>query len=505
MKKLHQALDGLNKKTIAKYKDNPKKRDMVMLEHELVGMALDEEEKVARENASLYNNVIRMRIVKFMKMGQEEWEKIVREYLRLDQVPATTTTLSASTSATAASAAKTTSTTTTTTSATATAKKQIDTGLPASLELLLLPKLLARPSDLRSRNYILSKPDPATIEESQRTTLLAQNFEKCERCNTRFQVFPGRRATDGALSTNGPCVYHPSKAYTPRGTSTDHITGMRQPVYPCCGEGIGVSRGCEKCESHVWKTGDAGRLAAVLQFEETPEPEPDTSGGLKEYRPLTFDCEMSYTTLGLELVRLTAASWPDGKIVIDALVRPYGEILDFNTRYSGVDARLFANAHPYGEQPTEESKSKGIPSLPLLPTPAAARSLLFTYLRPSTPLIGHALENDLNVTRIIHPSIVDTAILFPHPRAYAYSLKTLALKYLNRKIQSGGGTQGAEGHDSLEDAVVAGELVRWKIGEVWKGMKGVGWKIEGGKIVSDRGRVLGESEEGAKVGVKRKA
>ena len=34
-----------------------------------------------------------------------------------------------------------------------------------------------------------------------------------------------------------------------------------------------------------------------------------------------------------------------------------------------------------------------------------------------TLLVGHALENDLRVLRVLHGRVVDTAILYPHPKA----------------------------------------------------------------------------------------
>ncbi len=36
-----------------------------------------------------------------------------------------------------------------------------------------------------------------------------------------------------------------------------------------------------------------------------------------------------------------------------------------------------------------------------------------------TLLVGHALENDLRVLRCLHGRVVDTAILYPHPKARA--------------------------------------------------------------------------------------
>ncbi len=53
---------------------------------------------------------------------------------------------------------------------------------------------------------------------------------------------------------------------------------------------------------------------------------------------------MCYTVRGMELVRLTATSWPDGKELLDVLVHPVGEILDLNSRYSGVSPEDIVNA-----------------------------------------------------------------------------------------------------------------------------------------------------------------
>jgi RNA exonuclease 1 len=47
---------------------------------------------------------------------------------------------------------------------------------------------------------------------------------------------------------------------------------------------------------------------------------------------------MAYTTMGMELVRVTVLDEND-RLVFDLLVRPEGQIYDFNTRFSGITAR----------------------------------------------------------------------------------------------------------------------------------------------------------------------
>ena len=69
-----------------------------------------------------------------------------------------------------------------------------------------------------------------------------------------------------------------------------------------------------------------------------------------------------------------------------------------------------------------------------------------------------------------HPFIIDTSLLYPHPRGppLKSSLKWLAQKYLGREIQKG---HGATGHDSIEDARACLDLVRMKCekGSQWGG------------------------------------
>lgn len=77
-----------------------------------------------------------------------------------------------------------------------------------------------------------------------------------------------------------------------------------------------------------------------------------------------------------------------------------------------------------------------------------------------TILIGHSLESDLVALKVVHKRVIDTAILYPHPRGSLYksALRTLAAKFLRRKIQD-----TSLGHNSIEDAQAAMDLVLLKI------------------------------------------
>lgn len=85
---------------------------------------------------------------------------------------------------------------------------------------------------------------------------------------------------------------------------------------------------------------------------------------------------------------------------------------------------------------------------------------LLKLFHPRSILIGHSLNSDLTALKMTHPYIVDTSLLYPHPRGppLKSSLKYLANKYLGKEIQKG----GDGGHDSIEDARTCLDLVKQK-------------------------------------------
>ncbi|EAW09802.1 putative RNA exonuclease Rex3 [Aspergillus clavatus NRRL 1] len=454
--KLHVAMCAQNEKL---KKEGATENPLVLSPNELVTMALDEEEKAAKQNPGIYANVIKLRIVKLPKLGLEDWKKEVKAHLNERYYKIEPSQQSQQIAP----------------------PKILDTGLSAKEEIALLSKLITPVEGLEAHGYVTRVPTKEEVESARKGVTESKGWEKCDRCGGRFQVFPGRRE-DGSLTTGGQCTYHPGKPFYPPRKQTDHITGPREAYFPCCNESIGTSSGCTKGSTHVFKVSEFKRLASILQFEETPvQPEKGTQ------HPVCFDCEMGYTTMGLELIRLTAVSWPEGKELLDILVRPMGEVLDLNSRFSGVFPEHYTKAIPYGSTTTPVLEDGEVEAKPLqvVESPAAARALLFKLLQPDTPLIGHAIDNDLNACRIIHPTIIDTVLLYPHPRGLPIrmSLKALVKKHLDRDIQ----TKGNQGHDSKEDAVATGDLVRVKASETWKILKSKGWQIRDSKLAPPPG------------------
>lgn len=458
LKNLHAGMVRLNE-AVSKHSD-PTIKSLHLTDNELIKAALDEEEKMAREQSAVYGNVIKLRMVAYKKMKIEDWAKL-RTQLQAEKQ-----------------------------NGNADPKAHpppIETGLTPAEEVLMLPRLVADQKTLSNYGYVTSPPTDSEIQAAREGVDSAGGWEVCDRCKTRFQVFPHRRQEDGALTTGGTCTHHWGRPYTPKYDRTDATQGRKGATYSCCNEPVGSSTGCTTCPTHVFKISEAKRLALVLPFVVTPA-NPNVSGE----KAVAFDCEMGYTTYGLELIRLTAASWPDGKPLIDVLVRPLGHILDLNSRFSGIFPEHFTNALPYDYSDaapppppvTGTANGNTSPATPqqlrIVPTPAAARSLLLSHIAPSTPLIGHALENDLNAVRLVHPTLIDTVLLFPHPRGLPlrYGLKMLVKQHLQRDIQ----TAGAAGHDSLEDARATGDLVRWKVGREWQKLRQEGWTVREGSF-----------------------
>lgn len=165
---------------------------------------------------------------------------------------------------------------------------------------------------------------------------------------------------------------------------------------------------------------------------------PDGPSDKRSQYVRALDCEMVYTTKGMELARITVVD-EACNTVYESLVRPLGELLDCNTRFSGLTEDIMGTA------------------LHRLRDVQATLLLLFNS---HTILVGHSLESDLKALRLIHPTVVDTSVLFPHklglPRKR--SLRVLAADLLQKIIQN-----SETGHDSAEDAITCMELLLWKL------------------------------------------
>lgn len=164
-----------------------------------------------------------------------------------------------------------------------------------------------------------------------------------------------------------------------------------------------------------------------------------------KYKPVTdespifgIDCEMCITDRS-ELTRISIVD-EDMRVVYNELVKPEREITDYLTRYSGITPQMMENVVTTLED-VQEFIRENLP-----------RDSIFC---------GHSLNMDLSAIQIFHPYVIDTSVIYNRTgiRSQKPSLKALAYLFLGKYIQN----SHMIGHDSLEDAITALELVKLKL------------------------------------------
>lgn len=250
----------------------------------------------------------------------------------------------------------------------------------------------------------------------------------CVRCGRGFFT------TNSEYLTQERCNYHWGKIHTVETLA----------LYSCC-KGKPGSVGCTTCKLHVWSGVVSGINGPCEGFVKTRHKKSIPSDG--NYGVYALDCEMCYTVAGLEVAKVTVVGM-DGRLVYDTFVKPRNEIVDYNTRFSGIT--------PKDLKPTTTKCLKEV------------QNDLRGFISAETILIGHGLENDLRALKLVHKTVVDTAWSFPHYNGLPYkrSLRSLVSTYLKREVQS-----GANGHNSYEDAYACMELMLYKVRKENKGLK----------------------------------
>uniref|UniRef100_A0A4W5REH1 REX1, RNA exonuclease 1 homolog n=1 Tax=Hucho hucho TaxID=62062 RepID=A0A4W5REH1_9TELE len=243
----------------------------------------------------------------------------------------------------------------------------------------------------------------------------------CCRCGAEYKI-----------NANGNCVRKEECNHHWGRLRRHKVSGGWETNYNCCSGAVG-SPGCSVSKQHV-QDGRKESLDGYVQTFEKQLP-PDGNGGV-----YALDCEMCYTKQGLELTRVTVIN-SELKVIYDTFVKPESKVVDYNTRFSGV---------------TEEDLENATITL------RDVQAVMLNMFSTESILIGHSLESDLFALKVIHSTVVDTAIVFPHRLGLPYkrALRNLMADHLKRIIQD-----SVEGHDSSEDACACMELMIWKIRE----------------------------------------
>lgn len=250
-----------------------------------------------------------------------------------------------------------------------------------------------------------------------------------------------------------------------------------------------------------------GELDRLHQLQETPHFQPNRATTVKF--AVAIDCEMGTARNGdSELIRLSAVDYLTGEVLINNLVKPDQPMLHLNTKWSGV---------------TFDQLNEAVRKRTTLKGKAGARKQLWKFVGPDTFLVGHSVHNDLKALKWIHTRVVDSYVVenkviqekkaiearekevyeaaaekveerlleiteladghqsglptdnqtMENPTTVTngetkkrktkgtgdLALKTLLKRYLDTDIQN----RGNKGHDSLEDATAARDLVHWMV------------------------------------------
>ncbi|XP_048850082.1 RNA exonuclease 1 homolog isoform X2 [Brienomyrus brachyistius] len=272
---------------------------------------------------------------------------------------------------------------------------------------------------LKENNYPFAHPEipGKAIQQGSIRKGSSDSLKRiCCRCGATYSVSPS-----GTHTRKEECNYHSGKVVQ------NKVPGGVETCYSCCEGAIGTPG----CQLHVH---DVVSMDGFVSSSPRPPTEIGSPG------VFALNCDVCYTSQGLELLRVTLVN-SNLQVIYDAFVKPDSEVIDYNTRFSGI---------------SEEDVSSASFSL------RDVQSVLLSFISADTILIGHSLENDLCALKFIHHTAVDTAVVFPHRLGHPHKrqLCSLVADHLRRIIQESVG-----GHDSVEDATACMELMLWKVKE----------------------------------------
>ncbi|GCC27957.1 hypothetical protein chiPu_0006383 [Chiloscyllium punctatum] len=247
--------------------------------------------------------------------------------------------------------------------------------------------------------------------------------EVCCRCGRRFSVTP-----DGSYISKEECSHHWGR------TIRRQVSGGWDARYSCCGGSLG-SVGCQLAKLHVYN-----QKENLNGFVKTSLKLLPLDGNPGVY---AVNSELCYTKQGGSLSHVSVIS-ANLEVVYDVFVKPDNEVIDFNTRFSGVTREDVMNAKT---------------------TRSDVHSALLTMFSADTILIGHSLDKDLLALKLIHSMVIDVSVVFPHSLGLPHkrALRNLMAEYLSHTIPD-----NVKGSDKASACM---ELMMWRVKEDVKSRK----------------------------------
>ncbi|KAF7915162.1 uncharacterized protein EAE98_011247 [Botrytis deweyae] len=264
--------------------------------------------------------------------------------------------------------------------------------------------------DLQANNYITQPYNKSDYVDSR----------KCKRCNVR----------ELKVDYEKSCTFHPYKR---------NKWNVKKP-YKCCRiNGTEPdSHGCQTLPIHDFQF--PLRSFRHQDFQQTP-----AASNEPKHLAVVIDCEMAGVAGGGgggEPILLCAVDFVSGAVILNHLICPKERINDMRSSIHGISIHTLNEAVSRGQA---------------LDGWEEARSKLWELIDANTILIGHALENDLDALRMIHPRVVDSAILAKKEVGFnrTWGLSTMCSELLKLEIRKNKGAI----HDCLEDVLATREVV----------------------------------------------
>ncbi|KAM9391432.1 LOW QUALITY PROTEIN: putative exonuclease GOR [Pholidichthys leucotaenia] len=226
----------------------------------------------------------------------------------------------------------------------------------------------------------------------------------CCRCEATYSV-----NQTGKHMSKEECTY-------PKGDWKPLVPGGLETHYSCC-QGVMGAAGCQVFKLHVHDSLSMDGFVSTVPWRPLNTSCP---------RVYSLHCEMCYTIYGLDS-RVTVVN-SGLEVVHNTFVKPSNDVIDYNTRFSGI---------------SEEDVNGNNTSL------KEVQETLLSFINADTILIGHSLETDLCLLKLLHSVVVNTSGVFLHRLGppHKLTLNNLTAEYLRRTIQ-----ESVCGHNTAEDA-----------------------------------------------------